>query len=111
MPRNVPFRARDIRDCHDDLEDTYLVRVFALFETALRRYWRQGLGRNSRPSAKDLLNSIASNCSMTSTVLERTQSVREYRNKLVHEGDAPPVTLAEARGHLCTYLSNLPRYW
>lgn len=32
-------------------------------------------------------------------------------NTLVHGGDRWSVTLAEARSHLCQFLSNLPREW
>jgi hypothetical protein len=114
-PLNIPagktFRIRDIRDCHEDLEKTYLVRVFARFEGTLREYWRMGCGRRSHPLMKVLLDNIAGRRYMPDGVLTRAHAVRDYRNSIVHGGDAPAVTLGEARSYLCTFLYYLPRQW
>jgi hypothetical protein len=40
-----------------------------------------------------------------------SEFVREYRNTIVHGGDAPPVTLPEARQSLCTFFGWMPPRW
>ena len=114
-PANIPtgatFRVRDIRDCHESLEKTYLVMTFARFEGALRDYWRMGCGKHTHPLARILLETIAARCNMHADALKLAHAVRDYRNSIVHGGEAPPVTLAEARSYLCTFLSHLPRQW
>lgn len=111
MPKELPFSLQDIRECHDDLEQTYLIRLFALFEVTVRDYWRKSRGRQSHPLVKTLLDRVASQCYMQYDVLSNAHIVREYRNFLVHGGAATIVTLSESRGYLCTYLSFLPREW
>lgn len=104
------FRFRDLRDCHDDLERTYLIRLFAQFEIALRDYWEREV-RDTSPRVHDLLESLGGRLFIQYDVVSRAHAVREYRNAIVHGGNAAPVTLAEARSYLCTYLSNLPRHY
>jgi len=111
MPKEMTFSVSDIRACHEDLERTYLVRLFALFEATIRDYWGRGCGKKSHPLVGTLLDRIASRCYMRYDVLSNAHVVRNYRNLLVHGGVAKPVTLSEARGHLCTFLSYLPREW
>lgn len=108
---NAPFRIRDIRDCHEDLDTTYLIRIFALFETALRDFWSSSMNRPTHPRAQHLLNTVAARQNMPVVVLDHAHAVREYRNSLLHGALAPTVTLAEARSYLCTFLADLPRDW
>ena len=111
VPTNA-FHPRDIRDCRDGLEDTYLVRMFADFEQTLRDYWQNVRGRKSRPSVSVLVGNIAAYCYVHEDNLARVHEVREYRNALVHGGKLPPkVLLAAARSPLCRFLSHLPLVW
>ena len=105
------FRMRDIRACHNDLERTYLVRMFAVFEMTLREFWERAAGRRSHPAVSRLMDRIALRCSMSIDHLERAHSVRDFRNTLVHGGRSESVTLGDARSYLCRFLSNLPREW
>lgn len=104
------FRVSDVRDCHDDLEDTYLVRLFAEFEQTLRDFWKAKV-RNKKPSVYDLLRSLGGRLHIQNDVVARADAVRDYRNTIIHGGNADPVTLKAARSRLCTYLSNLPRQY
>jgi hypothetical protein len=114
-PSRIPsmgnFRVRDIRACHDDLEHTYLVRMFAVFETALREFWERAGRRQSHPPVNRLMDRIAVRCNMATDHLARAHSVREFRNTLVHGGTRESVTLGDARSYLCRFLSNLPHDW
>ena len=105
------FRVRDILACHHDLERTYLIRMFAIFEVTLREFWERASGRRSRLAATRLMDRIASRYRMPVDHLARAHRVREFRNTLVHGGGSRSLSLRDAKSHLCRFLSNLPREW
>jgi hypothetical protein len=111
IPAAANFRARDIRACHDDLEHTYLARMFAIFEMTLREFWERAVGRQSHPAVNRLMDRIALRCNVAVDHLAMAHSVREFRNALVHGGKSESVTLGDARSYLCRFLSNLPHEW
>ena len=112
LPKNTTFRVRDILECHEDLEHTYLIRIFTVFERTIRQHYvEQIVRRNRHPHVKFVLDRVASNCYVRSDVHERAHKVREFRNSLVHGGATIALTFSEARSYLCTFLSNLPRGW
>jgi hypothetical protein len=94
-----------------NLEGTYIIRLFAEFETGTRQYW--GASWNTDPRTVDLLNGLAARCGIPETQRDNAHSVRDYRNGLVHEReeelDAMPI--AVARSYLCHFFSFLPRQW
>jgi hypothetical protein len=106
------LRQRDYQTCSDNLEATYLVRLFAEFEAGLRQAWRS-LVRNTSPPAQVLLDSMAARFFIPQRWLDAAHDVRRYRNSLVHESDedVPALAIANARGHLCRFMSRLPRDW
>lgn len=110
LPRDTSVRVRDILDCHEDLEYTYLIRIFAVFERTIRQYYVENI-RNRHPHVKYVLDRVASNCYVPSDVLERVHKVREFRNFLVRGGETIALTFSEARSYLCRFLYNLPRDW
>jgi hypothetical protein len=107
------WRSRDARNLEDNLEGTFLLRLYAEFEAGLRDVWKSYFGRDTHPPMKDLLVAIA-NQRIPQDWLEDADAVREYRNALVHEGDTTDieaVSLAEARSRLCRFFSQLPKDW
>ena len=102
-----------IRNTSRALEATYLMRLFAEFESGVRLYYR--LVRKRRPPSKteDLLNSVAARHGIPHEQLQNAHRVRDYRNTLVHERSEiiEAMTINEARGHLCRYLKYLPPHW
>ncbi len=115
------LKARDgtrayLKDADKNLEGTYLVRLFAAFEAALRSYDR---ARHNDPTrtldASLLIDSTGGRRGQGISTAVRTgaHSVRLMRNYWAHENDIPPapMTLAEARARLQTYLSWLPEEW
>ena len=106
------LRHRDFRACRDNLEATYLIRLFAEFEAGLRQVWRS-LVRPTSPPAQLLLDSVAARFYIPATWLARVHAVRLYRNSLVHEADdkVEKIDLVDARSQLCRYLSRLPTTW
>lgn len=105
------LRPRDIRVMAAGLERTYLIRLFAVFETGVRSYW--ATVRDTIPRTRDLLDGVASIRSIPPAELAGSHAVREVRNRLVHEpGDAEPmIPLSPARKAVCLFFSRLPLEW
>lgn len=55
----VAVTPADVRNCAANLEATYLVRMFAVFEEALRDVWASAFARRTRPKTVDLLDGCA----------------------------------------------------
>ncbi len=107
------LKLRDIRNASARLEGTYVIRLFAEFETGLRLFWSAVRGADPPSRARDLLDGIAATRRIAHDPLARAHEVREYRNSLVHEREDPItlISIAEARSRLCTYFSFLPPHW
>jgi hypothetical protein len=93
------------------LEGTYVVRLFAEFESGLRQYWATRW--TTEPRVAELLNGLAARCGIPDLQLQNAHRVREYRNALVHERDESPhpTPLATCRSYLCHFFSFLPLRW
>ena len=106
------LRHRDFLACRDNLEATYLIRLFAEFEAGLRQVWRT-LVRPTSPPAQILLDSVAARFFIPATWLAHVHGVRLYRNSLVHDADEKieKISLVDARSQLCRYFSRLPATW
>jgi len=105
-----------LRDADINLEGTYLVRIFAAFQAALRSYDR---ARHNDPTRNEhasvLIDMIGGRRGQGISVAVRAgaNAVRRVRNYWAHENDAAPesMTIAEARARLQKYLSWLPDEW
>ena len=78
-------KPRDLRAAGNKLEGTYLIRMFAEFETAIRSFWR-----TIRPHARHTPMEVPARSrparrGIPKDVIARTQAVRDFRNSLVHE--------------------------
>lgn len=108
---------RDLMAAAESVEPTYLVRLWAEFETALLSYYRALRGDpEARIRAFDLVNTLSGvrrGRAVADAVRDAVHEVREYRNSLVHERDdpAPRVPISEARRRLNTFLGKLPETW
>jgi hypothetical protein len=107
------LRVRDLEHAYELLEGTYIIRLFAEFETSIRIFSQKARRRPPPSKTKDLLDSVAARRGIPPDLLRNAHAVRDYRNDLVHEreGEADPMPIGEARGHLCVYFSFLPRNW
>ena len=103
----------DYYNLRDNLEPTYLIRLFAEFEAGLREAWARSFGQTTTPRMQDLIESFAARRLISARWRDAAHTVRLYRNALVHEGgiDVPPVGLDQAQGHLCRFFSRLPEDW
>ena|ERR1700722_15333771 len=105
------LRPREIVLASQNLEGTYVMRLFAEFETGARRYWDANW--DTDPKTVDLLNGLAARCGIPDALRDYAHLVRDYRNSLIHEREdmTEPVLIAVARGYLCRFFSFLPRQW
>jgi len=105
------LRRRDIVHAAAGLDGTYVIRLFAEFETGLRQYCETT--RASHPPMRDLVNGVAAMCGVPDDRRDNVHLVRAYRNSLVHEREeeVEVVPINVARGYLCTFFSFLPPRW
>lgn len=103
---------KDLGVCLKNLERTYLVRLFALFEETLRDIWKDSFARGTEPRARELLDGCAAKRRITpEELLLEVHEVRNYRNFVVHGTPAPVVALAVAKSRLCRFLGWMPESW
>ena len=100
----------------ENLEGTYIVRLFAAFEAALRSYDRaKHKDPNRITDASILIDQIGGKRGrgIASEIREGAHAVRDVRNYWAHESDqAPgPMSIQEARRRLNRYLAELPEEW
>ena len=105
------LRHGEITVASKNLEGTYIIRLFAEFETGARQYWAANW--DTDPKTSDLLNGLAARRGVPDTQRDNAHSVREYRNALVHEREDQPqvVSIDAARSYLCHFFSFLPAQW
>jgi hypothetical protein len=105
------LKVRNIVDASEHLEGTYIIRLFAEFETGLRLFWKTI--RDTEPSTQDLVNGIAARRGIPQERVASAHAVRVYRNALIHEREeeVEPIPIAEVRGHLCRFFAFLPPTW
>ncbi len=97
-----------------NLESTYLVRMYAEFEAGLRDYWATYCGKDTQPRMVDLLRHAIPTQAFSQDCIDNADSVRKYRNHLVHDSEEEPpprITLLDAKRYLCDYFSRLDRRW
>ncbi len=106
------MRPRNLKLADENLEATYIIRMFAEFESAIRSFWKT-IRPKTRTQTESLLDRVGDRCGVPIEVARNVQVVRLYRNKLVHERDqeCETVTIKDTRSRLATYLAFLPREW
>ena len=110
---------RDLVTAAEKVESTYMIRMWAEFETALRSYRRHITrdpdDRISTSSLIDWTAGVKRGRAISEDVRDDVHEVREYRNYLVHERDDqdPPdeIAIDVARTRLNTLLHCLPINW
>jgi hypothetical protein len=101
----------------DNLEATYIIRLYAEFEAGIRDYWESYRGKDSRPDMITLLRHAVPTEAFSQDCIDDADDVRLYRNFLVHEMGKDPTpgsatfTLKEAKRHLSEYFSRINPRW
>jgi hypothetical protein len=103
---------RDIMAAPDRLAETYVVRLFSEFESALKSFLR---AQKIRIPAKAelLVNKVRDRTRIPVADAQNVHNVRDYRNSLVHDRQQPaaPVSVRDTTRYLTTFLSWLQRTW
>ena len=106
--------ARNVKETLKNLESTYVVRIFVLFENGMRSYW-QSKKPGKKPDMKPPMNAIGSKCKIPNAILKEAHEVREYRNQIVHQrkpGEAVIYfAMHEVQSRLSKYFDRLPFQW
>jgi hypothetical protein len=104
-------RFREIGTVIENMEATYVIRLFAEFESGLRQFW--GVSRGTDPGTHDLIEGIASMCRIPHEKRINAHAMREYRNSMVHERDeqVEQVSIENVRKSLIDFFRFLPPHW
>ena len=99
-----------------NLEGTYIIRMFAAFEAALRSYDRSLFDDADRETkAATMIDQLGSKkrLKVRSQILEGVHRVRRVRNFWAHDSDADPgaMPIDRVRGLLQSYLDRFPKEW
>ena len=99
----------------NDLESTYFIRAFSVFEGILKEHMAEnhpGIRMAEDVSTSALIDRIAklNKSRMTDLLCERVHTVRRYRNFLVHPGAMQPafIPFSEALARLTRFVDKLP---
>jgi hypothetical protein len=109
-------RPENLKVADRNLEGTYLVRLFAAFESALCSYDRARHNDPTLETAASILIDIIGGPrgqGISAKVRERAHDVRRVRNHWAHERDEAPnsLSIADARARLQGFLSWLSEEW
>ncbi len=100
----------EVRHASANLEATYVIRLFSMFESVLREVLPpRTLNSPDKRGAYELINRAASKWRVSAAVKDKAHLVRQFRNAEVHQSEIDKdVTFAEALAGLNRFLSWLP---
>jgi hypothetical protein len=104
-----------LQDCADNLEVTYLTRLFAEFEGVLREFYWSAIRPGRRPRwtpIEIMMDRIAARLYIPYAELQRAHEVRAYRNDVIHDRlRTPRLAFQDCRSRLGKYIYYLPTRW
>ncbi|MDR3622951.1 MAG: hypothetical protein P4L85_26595 [Paludisphaera borealis] len=107
--------AADAYAADRNLDATYLIRMYSVFERAISSYWRLLPHNADRTVEGDvLIDEVGSARRILTDLIVGAQSVRMHRNRLVHgriDDHAATMVFADARRDLLSFLDKLPEAW
>jgi hypothetical protein len=107
--------ASEIYAAENNLDATYIIRMYSVFERAVGSFWREIPGNEDRTvDGDELLEEVGSAQLIDEDVIQFAQEVRIHRNNLVHrriDEHAGGMALENASRDLLTYLDRLPATW
>ncbi|HJQ71748.1 MAG TPA: hypothetical protein VKA70_22420 [Blastocatellia bacterium] len=105
----------EVRRAAANLESTYLIHIFSVFEGILKGHLARNHPRikvTDDVSAAWLIRCISGikQYHINAQLRDKVHGVRKYRNYLVHQGGSmpAPVQLSEALARLTTFVQRLP---
>ena len=109
-----PSLSEHLRQADLNLEGTYIIRVFAVFDAALRSYDRSYFDDQDRETkVAVMIDQLGALLHVPEPFREGVHRARRARHFWAHEleGDPGPMTLDRVRGYLQTYLNKFPKSW
>jgi hypothetical protein len=97
-----------------NLEGTYIVRVFAVFDAALRSYDRHHFNDPERETkVATMIDQLGSLRKVPEAIRNGVHRARRVRHYWAHELEEypGPMSLARVRGYLHNYLEHFPKTW
>jgi len=97
-----------------NLEGTYIVRIFAAFEAALRSYDRHHFNDPERETkASIMIDQLGALNQVRIAIRDGVHRVRRIRNYWAHDADEDPnpMPIDRVRGLLQAYLDRFPKGW
>jgi hypothetical protein len=107
------MRVRGISLALGHLNGTYGIRLFAEFETGLRKFWGTTRIEPEPRSIAEIIDRIAARHGIGHAELTNAPRARQYRNRQIHDNEEEGETLevGDCRGFLCTFLGKMPLTW
>jgi hypothetical protein len=109
------FAATEVYATERNLDATYLIRMYSVFERAVGSFWRQVPGNADRQvDGDEMLDEVGYAQLIDTDAIESAQAVRIHRNNLVHrriEDHAGAMMVEAASRDLLTYLNRLDATW
>jgi hypothetical protein len=102
----------DVQRCLNNLEVTYILRLFGAWEAILRDFWLDGVGRDTEPDLVQLIDSLAGRRSIDPQTLITAHDLRRFRNEIVHENvQVLRYDFSQCAKGLGTFIAYLPKIW
>jgi hypothetical protein len=114
LKEKTSVRPSHLRACSENLDMTYVLRLFAEFEATLRDYIAiaRPTRRPRRTQMNALMDRVGAICGIPFGIVDEAHEVRDYRNDAVHDRVArQTLTLAECKARISKFLSFLPVLW
>jgi len=107
------MRVRGIDEALNNLNGTYVIRLFAEFETGLRTFWTRTRADEEPSRIAEILDRIASRPGIGYDVLTNAHRSRQYRNRQIHdtEEQGETIEVEDCKRFLCNFLARLPKSW
>jgi hypothetical protein len=107
------MRVRGISEALGHLNGTYGIRLFAEFETGLRKFWGTTRIEPEPRRIAEIIDRIAARHGIGHFELTNAHRARQYRNRQIHDNEEEGETLevGDCRSFLCTFLGKMPLTW
>ena len=106
--------AKDLPATDLNLEGTYIIRAFAVFDAALRSYDRFHFGDPERKTdVSRMINQLGALKKVRPPIREAVHRARKVRHYWAHELDEDPgsMSIDRVRGALQAFLNYFPKRW
>ena len=98
-----------------NLDATYLIRMYSVFERAISSYWSLLPGNANRGAGGDVrIDEVGAFRRILDDTIRDAQEVRSQRNRVVHrriDDHAGLMAFEDARRGLMNFLGKLPESW